>query len=180
MEETWTQSFPFFPPESTCMRKRVMEETCLSINRRWLLSTLSRWVCCSRVGKIRNVSGHIISFFPPDWIQTVEFESTIKTPVPYLRPNAFEECRCAVPTSDFQTCLAARFVGSRHCAAAFSLQVPKSCTDLDPTLLYISTWGTYSKFVRKDKMLALRVCLPQPCLSAGHRYAESRSRLNYC
>ena len=33
--------------------------------------------------------------------------------------------------------LSARFVGSRHCAAAFSLQVPKSCTDLDPTLLAV-------------------------------------------
>jgi len=57
--------------------------------------------------------------------------------------------------------LAARFVRSRHCAAAFFLQVPKSCTDLDPTLLYISTFGTYSRFVRKNKMLALGVCLPQ-------------------
>jgi len=28
----------------------------------------------------------------------------------------------------FKTCLAAEFVGSRHCAAEFSLQVPKSCT----------------------------------------------------
>jgi len=28
------------------------------------------------------------------------------------------ECRCAVPTFDFQTCLAARFVGRWHCAAA--------------------------------------------------------------
>jgi len=32
---------------------------------------------------------------------------------------------------------------SRHCAAAFSLQVPKSCTYLDPTLLYISTLGKH-------------------------------------
>ena len=33
----------------------------------------------------------------------------------------------------------------RHCAAAFFLQVPKSCTDLDLTLLYISIRGIYSK-----------------------------------
>ena len=36
-------------------------------------------------------------------------------------------------------------IRSRHCAAAFSLQVPKSCTDLHPTLLYMSTLGTYNK-----------------------------------
>jgi len=49
------------------------------------------------------------------------------------------------------------------------LQVPKSCTDLNPTLLYISRPGTYSKFVRKNEMLALGVCLPQQCpaLAAG-------------
>ena len=52
----------------------------------------------------------------------------------------------------------------------FSLQVPKSWTDLDPTLLYIPISGTYSKFVRKIKMLALGVCLPQPCPSAGRRF----------
>ena len=62
---------------------------------------------------------------------------------------------------------------------AFSLQVLKSCTDLDPTLLYISTLETHRKFVRKNKMLALGVCLPQPGLSAGRWFAVSRSRLNY-
>jgi len=82
--------------------------------------------------------------------------------------------------ADFKTCLAARFVGSRHCTAVFSLQVPKSCTDLDPTLLYTSTLGTCRKFVRKNKMLALGVCLPQPCLSAGRRFAASRSHWNCC
>ena len=70
-------------------------------------------------------------------------------------------------------------VESRNCAATFSLQVPKSCTNLDPTILYISMYGTYSKFVRKDKMLALGVCLPRPSPSARRRFAESRSRLNY-
>ena len=35
-------------------------------------------------------------------------------------------------TSSVHKCLAAtKFVGSRHCAAAFFLQVPKWCTDLD-------------------------------------------------
>jgi len=44
---------------------------------------------------------------------------------------------CA-PRSDVKKCLAAEFVGSRHYTVAFSLQVPKSRTELDPTLLYIS------------------------------------------
>ena len=44
-----------------------------------------------------------------------------------------------------------KFVRIRHCATGFLLQVPKSCTDLDLTLLYISIMGTYHKFVRKIK-----------------------------
>ena len=43
---------------------------------------------------------------------------------------------------------------SRHFAAAISLQVPKSCTDLDPTFLSILIWRTHTKFVWKSKMLA--------------------------
>jgi len=39
----------------------------------------------------------------------------------------------------------------RYCAAAFSLQVPKSCTNLDPTLFYISILGTYSNVYGKIK-----------------------------
>ena len=88
-------------------------------------------------------------------------------------------CRCTVPTSDSKTCLAAESVGRRHCAAACSLQVLKSCTHLHPTHLYISILGTYSKFVRKNKMHALGVYMLQPCPSAGRRFAASRSRL-YC
>jgi len=56
-----------------------------------------------------------------------------------------------------------------------------SCTDLDKTLLYISISGTYSKCVRDPTKIALGVCLPQPCPSAGRMFAASRSRLNqYC
>ena len=58
-------------------------------------------------------------------------------------------------------------IGSRHWTAAFSLQVSKSCMDLDPTLLYISILQTCSKSVRKTKMLDLIVCFPQPCSSAS-------------
>jgi len=88
------------------------------------------------------------------------------------------ECGCAVPTSN-ELCVQTRFkIRSRHCADAFSLQVPKSCTDLNPTLLCTLIFRTHTKFVRENKMLALGVCFPQPCSSAGCRFAVSRSRLN--
>ena len=71
-------------------------------------------------------------------------------------------------------------IGSRHCTAAFSLQVLKLYTDLDPTLLHILILRKYSKFVWKNEMLALGVCLEQHCSSAGPRFDDSRSRLqNY-
>jgi len=37
------------------------------------------------------------------------------------------------------------FLESRHCAAVLQTQVPKLCTDLDLSLLYILILGTYSK-----------------------------------
>jgi len=67
-----------------------------------------------------------------------------------------------------------------HCAAVFFSQVPKKCTDLALSLLYILTWGTYSKFTRKNHFLAPGVCFLQPCSSSGRRLATSTSRLqNY-
>jgi len=39
--------------------------------------------------------------------------------------------------------------GSRHGAAVLHAQVPKKCTDLDLTLLYILIFETYSKFAWK-------------------------------
>ena len=65
--------------------------------------------------------------------------------LPHLRVNKTKQHLL----ESLKTCLAAKFVGSWHCAASFSLQVPKSCTDLDPTLLYILILRTYTKFVRK-------------------------------
>jgi len=47
-------------------------------------------------------------------------------------------------TSDFSCEQNTFFSGSHHCAA----QVPKKCTDLDRTLLYIFVWGTCSKFAQ--------------------------------
>jgi len=63
--------------------------------------------------------------------------------------------------------------------AVFFLQVPKLCTDLDRTLLYVLILRTHNKFVLKKYMLALGVCFLQPCSSAGRRFAASRSRLHY-
>jgi len=64
-----------------------------------------------------------------------------------------------------------------HCAALLLSQVPKKCTDLDLSLLYILASGTYSNFARKNNFLALGVCFPQPCSSATRRFTVSRSRL---
>jgi len=58
-------------------------------------------------------------------------------------------------------------------------QVPKKCTNLDINLLYSLILGTYSKFARKNKLLALGMCFLQPCSSAGRRFATSGSRLHY-
>ena len=65
-------------------------------------------------------------------------------------------------------------------ALVLQTQVPKLCTDLDLSLLYILKLGTYSKFAWNNNFLALGVCFPQPCSSAGCRFAASRSTLlNY-
>ena len=73
--------------------------------------------------------------------------------------------------SNSKTCLAAEFrvVGICHYAAA--LQVPNTCTDLNLTLLYISTLRTYTKleFIRKIKWLrsTFASCNPARVLAAG-------------
>jgi len=86
--------------------------------------------------------------------------------------------RAPLRNGDFRkkTCFARRKIRIWHCAALLFSQVPKKCTDLDLSLLYILTSGTYSKFARKNNFLALGVCFPQPCSSAGRRFAASRSR----
>ena len=47
-------------------------------------------------------------------------------------------------------------------------QVPKMCTDLDLSLLYILIMGTYSKFARKNNFLALGVCCPDTTKRVPH------------
>jgi len=83
----------------------------------------------------------------------------------------------AMAKSDF-SCVETRvFSASPNCASFFRTQVPKLCTDLDVSLLHILISGTYSEFARKNNFLALGVCFPQPCSSAGRRFAASRSLL---
>ena len=67
-----------------------------------------------------------------------------------------------------------------HCAAVLFSQVPKKCTHLHLSLLYISIFRTSSRFARENDFQALGVCFPQPCSSAGRRFAATRSLLqNY-
>jgi len=90
------------------------------------------------------------------------------------------ENRSAMAKSGKKTCFDAGKIGSCHCAAVLQTQVPKLCTDLDLSLLYILISGTYSKFAQKNNFLAIGVCSLQPCSSAGSRFAASRSRVqNY-
>ena len=90
-----------------------------------------------------------------------------------------KEYGSVVPTSD-ESCGQTRFeIRSRHCTSAFFLQVLKSCTDLDLTLLYILILKTHTKFVWENKIPALGVCFLQPCSSDVCRFAASRSLLNY-
>jgi len=116
---------------------------------------------------------------PCQFAQTCRTRLHPRHSLPWWFWNLQRESQCAVSTLDLKTCLAAWFVGSRHYAPAFVLQVSNSCTDLDPTLLSFLILRTYVKFVHKNKMLALGVCFPQPCSSDGRRFAASRSRLNY-
>ena len=51
-------------------------------------------------------------------------------------------------------------IGFRRCASVLQTQVPKLCTALDLSLLYILILGTYSTFARKNNFLALGVYCP--------------------
>ena len=64
-------------------------------------------------------------------------------------------CNLKVQTSDLKLYLAAEVIRSQHYVLAFFLQVPKS----DPILFYILILRTYTKVVRKKKVLALCLLL---------------------
>ena len=61
--------------------------------------------------------------------------------------------------------------------AFFFSRVRKKCTDLHLILFYTLISGTNSKFARENDFLALGVCFPQPCSTAGPVFATSRSLL---
>jgi len=56
-----------------------------------------------------------------------------------------------------KTCFDAGKIGFCHCDAVLFSLVPKLCTDLDLSLLYILILGRYSKFARENSFLALGV-----------------------
>jgi len=92
------------------------------------------------------------------------------------RNNTATQCQLLIQ----KTCLAAKFVGSRHCAAAFFWPVLKSCTGLDQTLLYILILGTYTKFVW---YLAFASRSPSRALAAGlphHDHVCSTTDESFC
>jgi len=68
-----------------------------------------------------------------------------------------------------QTCFDVGKIRFCHCAAVLTTKEPRLCTALDLSLLYILILGTYSKFAWKNNFLALGVCFPQFCSSAGRR-----------
>jgi hypothetical protein len=85
--------------------------------------------------------------------------------------------------SEKKTCFDAGKIGFCHCASVLQAQVPKLCTDLDLSLLYILILGTYSKFARKINFLALGVYCPagqsafrrsRPQLKLGEEIESSR------
>ena len=82
-------------------------------------------------------------------------------------------------TFGLKTCLVTKFVAICLCAAVLFTQVPRKCTDLDLSLLYILILGTYTKFPQQKIFLALGVCFPQTCSSVGSMYAASRSCLHH-
>jgi len=52
-------------------------------------------------------------------------------------------------------------------------------TDLDLNLPYIPLFRAYGKFTLNNKLLALGICVPKTCPSAGRMSAASASRLRY-
>jgi len=90
------------------------------------------------------------------------FRSTLKREP--LRNGAFRKKTCFARRKNRNLAL--------RCGSLFA-----STQDL--SLLHILISQTYSKFTRKNNFLAPGVCFPQPCSSAGRRFAASRSRLQY-
>ena len=83
----------------------------------------------------------------------------------HLHLSTCRVCSIKQRSGDFQSkkCFDAGKIGLCHRALVFQKQVPKGCTDLDFSLLYILILKTS----RKNNFLALGICFPQPCSSSG-------------
>jgi len=142
---------------------------------------LTRQTCGHGSSRVAGSKHRALAFYFPVRIWYMFFMSKYREEldlgqcawVRYLQ----REYSCVVPTSN-DSC-GQVYTFKSEVGTAFSLQVPNSCIDLDLTLLYISILKTHAKFVRKNKILALGVCFPQSCSSAGCRFAASRSRLKH-
>jgi len=77
-----------------------------------------------------------------------------------LHNGDFREKKCVSP---------AETIGIWHCVAVRFSQVPKKCTDLDLSLLYILKLRTNSQFAKENNFLALSACFRSPAreLAAG-------------
>ena len=71
------------------------------------------------------------------------------------------------------------FRKSPLCTCSLFANTQKKCTDIDLVLFYILLLGVWSNLPREKKILALGVRFPQPCSSAGHRFAATGPRLHY-
>jgi len=71
------------------------------------------------------------------------------------------------------------FLGTHHCAAAFHVQAPNLCTNLDSSFLYSLIPGICSRLIREKYMLALSVWHTYLCMRAGRRRTNYLPRTNY-
>jgi len=133
---------------------------------------------CGQSSSLSAGSKHREIIFPSKFAICFQYQNVEETDA--LFEYLHMENRCAMSNSDFSCGRNTFFFGSRHCTVILFSQVCKKCTDLDLGLIYILILGTYNKFARKNDFLSFGVCFPQSCLSAGRRFAASRSCLrNY-
>ena len=113
-----------------------------------------------------NVYLHILCMIEPG--KGMRFSSSVKhlrnmylslrSPQIQIRTtNALDGLLVAMAKSEIKTCFDAGKIGFCHCALVVQAQVPKLCTNLDLSLLYILILGTCSKFARKINFAALGV-----------------------
>jgi len=159
-------------PKQTCVlngiqfTKHFIEFVTVETNEKFFRISnviFTRQTCCQRSSRAVGNKLRAVAFYFVEWIWYVFLISKCRG------ESGVGLCMTLVLVKRmrfhsahfwFKACLVAKFVGSRHCAAEFSVQVLKSSTDLHPTVLYILIFRTHTKFIRKNKMLPLGVCFP--------------------